>query len=364
MKGIYIHIPFCQSKCPYCDFYSMRSDEDTMERYTNALIREIEKCEDNIEADTVYFGGGTPSVLGADRLCRVLEAVKSKFKLVSPEITVECNPASTSLEFYQKLSDCGVNRISLGMQSAVDRERQILGRISDRKVIRENVENIKKSRIGNISVDLMIGVPFQDAESLLASIMFITQLDVQHVSAYMLKIEEGTFFHKRQKLLPFPSEDDTSDMYLFLCDYMEKLGFKQYEISNFAKFGYKSRHNLKYWHDEEYISFGPSAHSFCDGKRYYYERDLEKYITAPEKIFDGDGGDKKEYAMLALRLTEGLKAGAYEEKFGEKISAQFETLAEEYRKYGLMKKVANTYSMTPQGFLISNTIIGNLVDCL
>ncbi|MGN1117017.1 MAG: radical SAM family heme chaperone HemW, partial [Acutalibacteraceae bacterium] len=283
MKGIYIHIPFCQSKCPYCDFYSMRSDEETMERYTDAVIREIEKCDGDISADTLYFGGGTPSVLGAERLYRMIEAVRKKFRLVSPEITVECNPASTSLDFYKKLSDCGVNRISLGMQSAVDAERRILGRISDRKVIRENVENIKKAGIDNISVDLMIGVPFQDSESLLASIMFITQLDVQHVSAYMLKIEEGTFFHKKQNLLPFPDEDDTCDMYLFLCDYMEKLGFKQYEISNFAKNGYKSRHNLKYWHDEEYISFGPSAHSFSDGRRYYYERDIEKYISSPEK---------------------------------------------------------------------------------
>lgn len=364
MKGIYIHIPFCQSKCPYCDFYSLRSDEETMERYTDAVIREIEKCDDGISADTLYFGGGTPSVIGAERICRMIEAVRKKFRLVSPEITVECNPASTSLEFYKKLSDCGVSRISLGMQSAVDEERRILGRISDRKAIREDVENIKKAGIDNISVDLMIGVPFQNSESLLASIMFITQLDVQHVSAYILKIEEGTFFHKKQNLLPFPDEDDTCDMYLFLCDYMEKLGFKQYEISNFAKNGYKSRHNLKYWHDEEYISFGPSAHSFMNGRRYYYERDIEKYISSPEKIDDGEGGDKKEYAMLALRLTEGLKAGEYKEKFGEDIPKAFEKLSEKYRKYGLMKKVSDSYSMTPQGFLISNTIISNLVDTL
>lgn len=364
MKGIYIHVPFCQSKCPYCDFYSMRSDDETMEKYTDAVIRDIESADGETEADTVYFGGGTPSVLGADRLIRILEAIKKRFKLVSPEITVECNPASTNYEFYEKLSQAGVNRISLGMQSAVDNERRILGRISDRKVIRENVENIKKAKIGNISVDLMIGVPFQTTESLLASIMFITQLDVQHVSAYMLKIEEGTFFHKRQKLLPLPDEDATCEMYLFLCDYMEKLGFKQYEISNFAKFGYKSRHNLKYWHDEEYISFGPSAHSFVGGERYYYERDLEKYIASPEKIADGKGGSKEEYVMLALRLTEGLKAGEYKEKFGEEITLQFEALCEEYRKYGFMKKVSDSYSMTPQGFLISNTIISNLIDTL
>ena len=364
MRGIYIHIPFCQSKCPYCDFYSMRSDEETMERYTSAVIREIEKSDDGIEADTVYFGGGTPSFFGAERLVRILEAVKKKFKLVSPEITVECNPASTSPEFFKKLSQSGVNRISLGMQSAVDNERHMLGRISDRKTIRENVANIKEAGIKNISVDLMVGVPFQNKESLLASIMFITQLDVQHVSAYMLKIEEGTFFHKRQKLLPLPTEDETCDMYLFLCDYMEKLGFKQYEISNFAKPGYKSRHNMKYWLTEEYISFGPSAHSFYNGRRYYYERDLEKYIASPEKIDDGAGGDKEEYIMLALRLNQGLSAGAYEERFGEKLTERFEEVAGELRKYNLMKKSGDSYSLTPQGFLISNSIIASLIDTL
>lgn len=361
--GVYIHVPFCLSKCPYCDFYSMRSDENTMDRYTRAVIKDIASRDDGIEVDTVYFGGGTPSVIGAGRIVKILDAVKRKFKLVSPEITVECNPSSTDLEFYKTLAENGVNRISLGMQSAVDNERRILGRISDRSVIRENTENIKRAGIDNISVDLMIGVPFQNSESLLASIMFITQLDVQHVSAYILKLEEGTFFYKRQNLLPLPSEDDTCDMYLFLCDYMEKLGFRQYEISNFAKLGYKSRHNLKYWHDEEYISFGPSAHSFYKGKRYYYERDLEKYIASPTAVFDGEGGDKKEYVMLALRLTEGLKADEYEKRFG-KISGGFEALSEEYRKYGLMKKVGNAYSMTPSGFLISNTIIANLVETL
>lgn len=363
MTGIYIHVPFCLSKCPYCDFYSMRSDDETMERYTEAVIKDIKSTRSGIEADTVYFGGGTPSVLGAERIGRILSAVKESFKLVSPEITVECNPSSTSEEFYKKLSDMGVNRISLGMQSAVENERRILGRLSDRKQIRENVDNIKKAGIKNISVDLMVGVPFQTSESLLASIMFITQLDVQHVSAYMLKIEEGTFFHKRQKLLPLPDEDSTCDMYLFLCDYMSKLGFKQYEISNFAKPGYKSRHNLKYWHDEEYISFGPAAHSFFDGRRYYYERDLEKYISSPEKIDDGEGGSKQEYVMLALRLTEGLNETAYAEKYGE-LTESFKSLADEYRRYGLMLKSGNSYSMTPQGFLISNTIIGNFVDTL
>ncbi len=364
MRGIYIHIPFCGSKCPYCDFYSVRPDGTTVQKYIDAVIKDISSFEDEVEADTVYFGGGTPSVIGADGVIKILSAVKQKFSLVSPEITVECNPSSTDREFYEKLKSAGVNRISLGMQSAVDSERRILGRTADRKKVRESVENAKSAGFDNISVDLMLGVPGQTAESLLASIMFITQLDIQHVSAYMLKIEEGTFFHKHSDRYAFPDEDSVCDMYLFLCDYMEKLGFRQYEISNFAKAGCKSRHNLKYWRDEEYISFGASAHSYYNGKRYFYERDIEKYISSPEKIPDGDGGGKEEYVMLKLRLTEGLDEREYEKMFSVSLPEKFINLADEYRKYGLMKKSGTSYSITPSGFLISNTVIGNLVDTL
>ena len=364
MIGIYIHIPFCMSKCPYCDFYSLRSDGETMEKYTEAVIREIMAFEKSEEADTVYFGGGTPSVLGAERLCRILSAVREKFTLVSPEITVECNPSTTSEAFYKALAESGVNRISLGMQSAVDRERSILGRVAGRKEVQKSIEDARKSGIKNISLDLMLGVPFQDSESLLASIMFIKQQDVEHVSAYMLKIEEGTFFHKFQDKLPLPDEDSVCDMYLFLCDYMEKLGYKQYEISNFAKPGYASRHNMKYWKDEEYVSFGPASHSFYNGERYYYERDLQKYITAPEKIPDGKGGTKEEYIMLALRLSRGLVFSEYEEKFGEKIPDALLSKAQEYRKLGFLKQTGGSIALTKEGFLISNTIIGDLISTL
>ncbi len=360
MQGIYIHIPFCKSKCPYCDFYSIRSDNDTIDRYTDALVREIKAFPKKEKVDSVYFGGGTPSVIGGERIEKILSAVRERFELVESEITVECNPSSSDYVLFETLFEAGVNRISFGMQSAVDRERSILGRISDRKDVRRCVDEAKKVGIKNISVDLMLGVPFQDKESLLASIMFIMQLDVKHVSAYMLKIEDGTFFAKMQNKLPFPDEDSTCDMYLFLCDYMEKLGFRQYEISNFAKPGYKSRHNLKYWHDEEYISFGPAAHSFYEGERYFYERDIEKYITAPVKISDGKGGDREEYVMLALRLCEGLRFDKYREKYSSEVPESFVERAKQLEKYGLVKVSENAVKLTREGFLISNTVIGEL----
>lgn len=178
----------------------------------------------------------------------------------------------------------------------------------------------------------------------------------------MLKIEDGTFFSKMQNKLPFPDDDETCDMYLFLCDYMEKLGFRQYEISNFAKPGYRSRHNLKYWHDEEYVSFGPAAHSFYKGERYYYERDTEKYILSPEKIPDGKGGDRDEYVMLALRLSEGLKFDLYRKKFNCEVQAKFIERAKEMEKYGFVKVTESAIKLTKEGFLLSNTVIAELID--
>ncbi len=366
MLGIYIHVPFCKSKCPYCDFYSLKNNETDMERYTNAVIADITKKAAEVEekVDTVYFGGGTPSVIGAERLIRILSAVKESYTLVHPEITVECNPSTVDKTFFEALFKAGVNRISLGMQSAVDAERKALGRTADYKQVRQSIEYARQAGFENISVDLMLGIPHQTAESLLASIMFLEQQKVDHVSAYLLKIEEGTFFFEHPERLSLPDEDAVCDMYLFLAQYMDKLGYKQYEISNFAKPGKKSRHNLKYWHDEEYLGFGPAAHSFFKGKRYFYERDLEKYISAPEPVQDGDGGGKEEYVMLALRLTEGLNFAEYKEKFNAPVGKKFMKTAGDFEKYGFVKLTENSISITKEGFLISNTIIGELTNCL
>lgn len=367
MLGIYIHIPFCKSKCPYCDFYSLSSDEISIDRYTDAVIGEIRKKGKTVteQVDTVYFGGGTPSVIGGERIVRILDAVKESFSLVYPEITVECNPSSTSFEFYSTLAAAGVNRISIGMQSAVDEERRLLGRTADRKRVKQSISDAREAGIDNISVDLMLGIPMQTPESLLASVMFIRQQDIDHISAYMLKIEEGTHFYKHpEKLRNLPDEDAVCDMYLQLTEYMEKTGYRQYEISNYAKPGKKSRHNLKYWRDEEYLGFGPAAHSFYNGKRYFFERDFEKYIENPVPVDDGSGGDKKEYVMLGLRLTDGIHFGEYKEKYGEDIPEKFKEKAREFEKFDLLRLTENSVSLTKEGFLISNTIIGALVETL
>ena len=277
MTGIYIHIPFCKSKCPYCDFYSFKADEQTKDSYLKAVLFCLEGYRDKINGsiDTVYFGGGTPSFFGGERIKAVLSYIKNNYRLMrDAEITVECNPSSVDEALVKCLSESGVNRISMGMQSAVDKERAVLGRLSDREKIRECIRLFRLYGINNISLDLMLGIPYQSEESLRESIEFVSSTDVSHVSAYMLKIEEDTDFHRLRDTLALPDEDEVCELYLYAVRELGKRGYSQYEISNFSKNGYESRHNLRYWHCEEYLGVGPSAHSFLDGKRFYFERDL------------------------------------------------------------------------------------------
>lgn len=362
--GIYIHIPFCSGKCPYCDFYSLSANEERMNAYLFALLREIEKKsrEYSFAADTIYIGGGTPSAFGGERLSKILEKVRECFSVSeNAEITVECNPSSSGSELFKALSSAGVNRISMGMQSAVDRERKALGRKADKDTVLNRVKEAKRAGIENISLDLMLGTPFQTLESLRESLSFLVNSGVSHISGYMLKVEEGTPFYKMGEKLALPDEDTVSDMYLLMCDYLEKAGFHQYEVSNFAIKGKESRHNTKYWRCEEYLGFGPSAHSFMNGKRFYYPRDIEKFILSPETVYDGAGGDFEEYAMLALRLSEGLCEDLTRERFGFDIPKEIYRKAEFFKKHGCINISEKGISLTPKGFLLSNGIISELI---
>ena len=235
--GLYIHIPFCRSKCPYCDFYSLRLDESAANVYTDTLIHRIPAlaAKYNITADTVYIGGGTPSALGAERLGRIIGAAR-EFSSSECETTVEINPfdaAKKNLDFAL-LREAGVNRISMGMQSANDGERRALGRLSGRDDVSLAVKRAQDAGIDNISLDLMLAVPGQTVDSLKDSIAFCADAGVRHVSAYILKIEEGTRFYEKRGELTLPDEDATCELYLTACEELEKRGFMQYEISNFA----------------------------------------------------------------------------------------------------------------------------------
>ena len=364
MTGIYIHIPFCIKKCPYCDFYSFSAEENHKDSYLTAVLCALKDKASLVRdgVDTVYFGGGTPSVFGAERISRVISCIKDNYRLTDDaEITVECNPSSVNEEFMQIIKLAGVNRISMGMQSAVENERKALGRLSDKAQVEYAIACAKKAGIDNISLDIMLGVPSQTMESLDCSIDFLLGAGIRHISAYMLKIEEGTPFDEAESTLALPCEDEVCDMYLHTVKRLAENGFLQYEISNFAKQGYESRHNMRYWLCDEYIGIGPSAHSFIGGKRYYYSRNFDAYLKGEDWIYDCDGGDEEEYIMLRLRLAKGLKMREYKEKFGKEIDEEILKKAERFAMEGLVSVDEEGIRLTEKGFLLSNTIIGELI---
>ena len=365
MTGIYIHIPFCKSKCPYCDFYSFKADEKTKDSYLTAVLSYLEEYSEKITdgVDTVYFGGGTPSFFGGERIKEVLTYIKNKYSVSeNAEITVECNPSSVDEMLVNSLSEAGVNRVSMGMQSAVDKERITLGRLSDREKISSCIRLFRQYGIENISLDLMLGIPYQTKESLKESIDFVRSENVSHISAYMLKIEEDTEFFRVRDKLCLPDEDEVCELYLYAIDELGKCGYKQYEISNFSKEGCESRHNLRYWRCEEYLGIGPSAHSFLDGKRFYYERDFDSFVKGTSPTTDGDGGDSEEYIMLALRLTEGLQKERYKQRFGQDIDETLIKRALTLEKEGLVTVNEDGINLTVKGFLVSNSVISYLLD--
>lgn len=265
-SGLYIHIPFCKNKCPYCDFYSVKYCESAGREYVTRLEEIIKQYQGSF--DTVYFGGGTPSILPAELIGEILCCVRAQFDISdNAEITVECNPSKDLSEDFKKYADYGINRVSLGMQSAVDKERFALGRAAGRKEVERTISYARNAGINNISLDLMLGTPKQTIDSLDCSFDFIESMGVPHVSAYMLKIEEGTKFYEMRDRLDLPNEDTVAQMYLKTVDRMNTAGLKQYEISNFARRGFESRHNTKYWTLTPYLGLGKSAHSFWHGER-------------------------------------------------------------------------------------------------
>lgn len=340
-SGLYFHIPFCKSKCPYCDFYSVKFDEASAQQYVQEICDEIKQYQGIF--DTVYFGGGTPSILPPELIGKILDCARAQFEISDDaEITVECNPSKDLSEDFKKYASYGVNRISVGMQSAVDSERFALGRVAGKNEVERTINYARQSGIENISLDLMLGTPKQTIESLDYSFDFIKSVGVPHVSAYMLKIEEGTKFFQMRDRLVLPDDDTVGEMYLKTVDTLASFGIKQYEISNFAVPGFESRHNTKYWTLTPYLGIGKSAHSFWGGKRFFYDREWNK-------IDDGTGGDKEEQIMLGLRLAKGIDKSLVDRDFAEFV------------KMGYVDDLGERVALTPKGMLVSNTIINYII---
>lgn len=345
-RGLYIHVPFCVRKCPYCDFYSVAKEQWKTEEYLAAVIRNLSRFRE--EFDTVYFGGGTP-VLIAGGMGEILRAASlSEF----PEITAECNPDASGEASLIKMREAGVNRLSFGVQSLDADELKALGRSHTPERAAGAIRRARELGFENISADIMLGVPRQTESSLARTIEGLCGLPITHVSAYMLKIEPNTPFGKNPP--ETPDDDETADLYLLAVKLLERRGFYQYEISNFAREGFECRHNLKYWRREEYLGIGPSAHSFYDGQRFAVPRDVGRFILEEVQPFgytDELPDEAEERLMLGLRLREGVPPEVWK---GTKSGLR--GVPEEYYR------IENgRLSLTPRGFLVSNEIIARLL---
>lgn len=361
--GIYIHIPFCEKKCPYCDFYSIKYNEHMVDMYIESICDSIKNWSQKIHnpIDTVYLGGGTPSIIGENRLYKIISTIFGYLTVENPEITIEINPTKGKLLNFEYLKKLGINRLSVGLQSANINELIALGRSHDSNDVKFLMKSAQKSGIDNISLDLMLAIPFQTNKSLKNSINFCKSIGATHISAYLLKVEKGTLFYKNQSELNLPNENDTVNLYFTACEELEKNGFIQYEISNFSISKKESKHNLKYWNCEEYLGIGPSAHSFINNKRFYYKNSLKSFINKEKPIQDGMGSDMLEYSMLKLRLSKGLKNNEFKKRFSQDIPKKYYANAKKYENCGLVIITENTIKLTRKGFIVSNELISEII---
>jgi len=312
-----------------------------------------------IKADTIYFGGGTPSLLPPEFITEIIRCISNHFDLHNPEITLEANPCTVNKSKLYEYRKAGVNRLSLGIQSASDDELKFLGRKHNYEKAKAAVEDAAEIGFENISCDMMIGLPNQTEESIDYTIKQFIALPIQHISSYILKIEENTKFYHDSVSDIIPDDDTTANLYLFMTEQLNKAGFYQYEISNFALNGFESKHNLKYWECEEYIGFGPSAHSYFNGNRYAVTNDLEAFIKADKQnefITDNNPGQQEEKIMLGLRLKKGICLDDFPERKSYILKKSYSL-----EKAGLLEIKDNYLNLTPKGFLVSNSIISSLI---
>ena len=352
MTGIYIHVPFCRRKCNYCGFFSESGKENLMEAYAGKIIKEAKKYSGEC-ADTVYFGGGTPSLLGDELLTKILCGIKDIFNIEkNSEITLEANPKTVDRASLCRLREAGFNRISFGFQSFCDSELALLGRIHSAKDNEIAVKWAREAGFDNISGDIISAVPGQKMENIEYSVDKMLSLGLSHISAYSLIVEEGTPFYNMRDELALPDEDTERKMYWYIADRLEKAGYEHYEISNFAKDGKRSRHNTKYWTNEPYIGLGAGAHSYYGGFRYSNVCNTEKYIakdyTEDERTAVCGRDAEEEKYMLGLRMKEGVLYTPNEK-------------ADKYIKLGYLKRHGDNICLTKKGIDVADYIIADII---
>jgi oxygen-independent coproporphyrinogen-3 oxidase len=378
MSGIYIHIPFCERKCIYCDFYSVEN-LNLVDRFTESLLKEIEIF--SIEADffndsifdTIYFGGGTPSLLEPAQIEKILNKLSQSFKISSnPEITLETNPGTVDKRKLLEFKNLGVNRISFGVQSFFDDDLKFLGRIHTGEDAFRCINDSFEVGFENVSIDLIFGLPGQTVEKWLENLKFAVSLNVPHISAYNLIVERGTPLHELFSLgkVEIPEDEIQAQLYERTIDFLENAGYVHYEVSNYAFEGFECRHNLKYWQYENYIGFGPSAHSFWINKRWWNFANLNKYINAldlgkiPVANFEILDEEKmiEEFIYLGLR-SKGINVARFKGKFGfEFVDGDIKDEIEELERAGYITIEDDFIKLTPKGFLLCDEIVLRLIS--
>lgn len=359
-KNVYIHIPFCKGKCNYCSFISF-DRLDLKEEYHTTLVKQI-KCEYKGEMiETLYFGGGTPSLLSIDEF----ESLIRLFNLENnAEITAEVNPDSVSKDYSQALREIGVNRLSIGVQTFDDSILKVIGRLHNAKQIESAVNFAKDAGFNNINLDLIYGLPEQTLESFKVDLDKAIDLDVQHISLYGLKIEEGCYFYKNEPN-DLPNSDIQADMYLMAVEILKNAYFNHYEISNFAKAGFESRHNLNYWNNNTYYGFGCAASGYINNIRYTNEMNLDKYIKNPLLKISEQKLTKheilEEAIFLGFRKIAGINIEEINQKFGIDFNNKYSKILNKYSKFFIQTQ--NGYALTLDGILISNEILSEFIGC-
>lgn len=362
-RGLYIHIPFCVRKCRYCDFVSYCGREADYDAYIDALINEMKQYA-GMDIDTVFIGGGTPTILSAMQLKRLCGAVFKMFRLSSDfEFTMEANPGAIDIEKARVLLDAGVNRLSLGVQSFNDSELKAIGRIHDAKTAYDTVLEMKCAGFSNISIDIMTALPGQSMDSLMNTLKTATELPITHISAYSLIIEDGTPLAAdyERGLLSIPDEDEDREMYAAAKSFLESRGFYQYEISNYAKKGYESRHNIKYWECREYIGLGAAAHSYVDGVRYSNTATLKKYMNGNFRSGEREILSKNdrifEFILMGMRMNRGISEEEFKRRFGIDIREMYGKLLKRFQDGGFIESDSGYIRFTDKGRDVSNSIL-------
>ena len=357
--GLYLHIPYCFSKCRYCDFYSRPGERGVPDAYVEALLRELARFAPDapLHPDTVYFGGGTPSLLTPQQVSRLLEAAAP---VPGAEITLEANPETVTEQTLCGFRQAGVNRISFGVQSARDTQLRTLGRPHTAKQARAAFAAARRAGFENISGDIMLALPHYTQAEFDETLELIEAGGATHISAYLLKIEPDSAFGKKPPE-GLPTADEAADFYLYAVEQLEHHGYRQYEISNFARPGYEGRHNLIYWDCGDYLGLGAAAHSCMGGKRFYYPADTDSFLrdtAAP--VMDGDCG-AEDYLILQLRLRKGLSIKKYRDLYGKQFSTAQLAFVQNCVQAGYAEFDGETLALTPAGLIVQNSILAQLL---